>query len=64
MSEKRGALEDVYRAVLQDPCDRVRAALPEPQSPAVELHTRRVPRLDCGAIMSVPINFRGASSFA
>src|SRR5438874_13135904 len=41
MSEKREAREGVYRVVLQDPRDRVRAALPEPQSPAVELHTRR-----------------------
>src|SRR5438874_10231614 len=41
MSEKREAREGVYRAVLRDPRDRVRAALPEPQSPAVELHTRR-----------------------
>src|SRR2546421_9868032 len=41
MSEKREAREGVYRVVLQDPRDRMRAALPEPQSPAVELHTRR-----------------------
>ncbi len=41
LSEKREAREGVCRVVLRDPCDRVRAALPEPQSPAVELHTRR-----------------------
>src|SRR4029434_6546593 len=41
LSEKREAREGVHRVVLRDPCDRVRAALPEPQSPAVELHTRR-----------------------
>ena len=41
LSEKREAREGVYRVVLRDPCDKVRAALPEPQSPAVELHTRR-----------------------
>jgi hypothetical protein len=41
MSEKRESLEGVYSAVLRDPRDKVRAALPEPQSPAVELHTRR-----------------------
>jgi hypothetical protein len=41
LSEKREAREGVYRVVLRDPRDRVRAALPEPQSPAVELHTRR-----------------------
>ena len=41
MSEKREAREGVYRVVLRDPRDRVRAALPEPQCPAVEPHTRR-----------------------
>jgi hypothetical protein len=41
MSEKREAREGVYRVVLRDPRNRVRAGLPEPQSPAVELHTRR-----------------------
>jgi hypothetical protein len=41
LSEKREAREGVYRVVLRDPRDRVRAALPEPQSPVVELHTRR-----------------------
>ncbi len=41
MSEKRETREGVYRVVLRDPRDRVRAALPESQSPAVELHTRR-----------------------
>jgi len=41
LSEKREAREGVYRVVLRDPCDTVRAGLPEPQSPAVELHTRR-----------------------
>src|SRR5438132_1435977 len=41
MSEKREVREGVYRAVLRDPRDMVRAALPEPQCPAVELHTRR-----------------------
>ena len=40
MSEKRGSLEDAEGAVLQDPCDRAKAALPESQSPAVEPHTR------------------------
>ena len=41
LSEKREAREGVYRIVLRDPRNRVRAALPELQSPAVELHTRR-----------------------
>jgi hypothetical protein len=41
LSEKREAREGVYRVVLRDPCDKVRAGLPKPQSPAVALHTRR-----------------------
>src|SRR5262245_28042580 len=41
MSEKREAREGVYRVVLRDPRDTVRAGLPKPQSPAVKLHTRR-----------------------
>ena len=41
MSEKRETREGVYRVVLRDPRDTVRAVLPEPQSPAVELQTRR-----------------------
>ena len=41
MSEKREPLEDAEGAVLQDPRDRAKAGLPEPQSPAVEMHTRR-----------------------
>jgi hypothetical protein len=40
MSEKRGSLGDAEGAVLQDPRDRAKAALPESQSPAVESHTR------------------------
>jgi hypothetical protein len=40
MSEKRGTLEDAESAVPQDPRDMAKAALPESQSPAVELHTR------------------------
>src|SRR5215471_17034749 len=35
LSEKREAREGVYRVVLRDPRDTVRAGLPEPQSPAV-----------------------------
>ncbi len=41
MSEKRETREGVYRVVLRDPRNRVRAALPETPSPAVELRTRR-----------------------
>ena len=37
MSEKQGTLEDAEGAVPQDPRDRAKAALPESQSPAVEL---------------------------
>jgi hypothetical protein len=39
-SEKRETLEDAEGAVLQDPRDKAKAALPESQSPAVEPHTR------------------------
>ena len=41
LSEKQGTWEGVYDVALRDPRDRVRAALPEPQSPAVALHTSR-----------------------
>ena len=41
MSEKRETLEDAEGVVLQDPCDRVKAILPESQSPGVEDHTHR-----------------------
>jgi hypothetical protein len=41
MSEKQGTEAGVYGVALRDPRDKVRAAWPEPQSPAVELHTRR-----------------------
>ena len=40
MSEKRGSLGDAQGAAPQDPRDTAKAALPESQSPAVELHTR------------------------
>ena len=36
MPEKREPLEDAEGAVLQDPRDRAKAGLPEPQSPAVQ----------------------------
>jgi len=41
MVGKRERSEDVYGMVLQRLHDRVRAALPEPQCPVVEPHTRR-----------------------
>ena len=36
ISEKRGPLEDAESVASQDPRDRAKAALPEPQSPAVQ----------------------------
>ena len=36
LPEKREPLEDAEGAVLQDPRDRAKAGLPEPQSPAVQ----------------------------
>jgi hypothetical protein len=51
----------VYRVVLRDPRAKVRAGLPDPQSPAVALHTR-CDHACCGAIMSVPSRFHGAYS--
>ena len=40
MPEKRGLPEDADGTAPQDPPDRAKAGLPEPQSPAVETHTR------------------------
>jgi hypothetical protein len=40
MPEKRESLEGADSAVPQDPRDKAKATLPEPQSPAVEMHTR------------------------
>jgi hypothetical protein len=39
MPEKRGSLEDAEGAASQGPRDKAKAGLPEPQSPAVEMHT-------------------------
>ena len=41
MPEKQGTLEDAESAAPRGPRDRAKAGLPEPQSPAVEVHTRR-----------------------
>jgi hypothetical protein len=38
---KRGTAEDVYAVVLQRLSDKAKTGLFEPQSPAVERHTRR-----------------------
>ncbi len=46
MSEKRETLEDAYGAVLQGPRDMAKAALPEPQSPVVELSHSSPQRLE------------------
>jgi hypothetical protein len=41
MVGKRETVEDVYAVVLQRLSDRAKTGLCEPQSPAVEWHTRR-----------------------
>ena len=48
MPSKQESSEDVYDVVLQDPRDRARAALPEPQTPARESHLPRLQRLQRG----------------
>jgi hypothetical protein len=48
MPSKQEPSEDVYDVVLQDPRDRARAALPEPQTPAREGHLPRLQRLQRG----------------
>ena len=46
MSEKRGTLEDAEGAVLQDPRDMAKAALPESQSSAVKYAHSLLQRLE------------------
>ena len=58
MSEKRGALEDAEDAVLQDPRDMARAALPESQSPAVQLSHSLLQRLERSATGGGSFSFR------
>jgi hypothetical protein len=41
MPEERGSLEGAEGIAPQGPRDRAKAGLPEPQSPAVQMHTRR-----------------------
>src|SRR5207249_11818850 len=48
MPSKQESSGDVYDVVLQDPRDRARAALPEPQTPAREGHLPRLQRLQRG----------------
>ena len=58
MSEKQGSLEDAEGAVLQDPCDMAKAALPESQSPAVELSHSLLQRLERSATGGGSFRFR------
>src|SRR5262249_46299076 len=58
MPEKRGSLEDAKGAAPQGPRDRAKAGLPEPQSPAVEMHTRRY------GVSSAALPGAGRSRFA
>ena len=59
MSEKRGTLEDAEGAVLQDPRDMAKAALPESQSPAVQLSHSLLQRLERSATRGHPFGFAG-----
>ena len=58
MSEKQGSLEDAEGAVLQDPRDRAKAALPESQSPAVQLSHSLLRRLERSATRGGSYSFR------
>ena len=58
LSEKQGTWEGVYGVALRDPCERVKATLPEPQSPVVQPHTHR-----SHAYEAVPLRAR-RSAFA
>ena len=59
MPEKRESLEGADSAVLQDPRDRAKAALPEPQSPAVECAHPLLQRLQRSATRGSPSTFCG-----
>ena len=54
---KRGVAEDVYAAALQRLRDRVRAGLPQSQSPGVEYAHSSVARLHAGARESPRFDF-------
>jgi hypothetical protein len=58
MSEKRGPPEDAEGVVPQDPRDRAKAALPEPQSPAVEHAYPLLRRLKRSALGGRSFGFR------
>ena len=58
MSEKRGPLEGAEGVVPRDPRDRAKAALPEPQSPAVEHAHPLLQRLERSATRGRSFDFR------
>ena len=58
MSEKQGTLEDAEGAVLQDPRDMAKAALPESQSPAVQQSHSLLRRLKRSATRGGSYSFR------
>ena len=59
MPEKRESLEGADSAVPQDPRDKAKATLPEPQSPAVECAHPLRQRLQRSATRGRPFSFRG-----
>ena len=58
MPEKRESPEGAEGVVPQDPRDKAKAALPEPQSPAVEWHTR------CYGVSNAALPGAARSTFA
>ena len=58
MSEEQGTLEDAEGAVLQDPRDMAKAALPESQSPAVQHAHSLLQRLERSAPGGGSFTFR------
>jgi hypothetical protein len=56
MSEKREAAEDAEGVVSQGPCDMVKAALPELQSPVVQPVTLIATASESGAVRSRSFN--------
>ena len=61
MLVKRGVTEDVYAAALQRLRDTVRAGLPKPQSPEVELSHSSVARLYADARDTRRLAFAGGT---
>ena len=58
MFVKRETTQDVYAVVLQRLSDMVKAALPEPQRPGVEMSHSSVARLQPDASRSYGLTFR------